>query len=201
MWATVWPKLAVSTPDDPHEREADRVADAMADGVTGQATGAGAGGSCTGCADEATPSAECAKATRVQRSASGLRSPTALAGPLALGPGQPLDRGMRARMEPLFRTDFARVRVHTGSEAVHSARSLDAHAFTVGADIAFAAGQFAPETQAGQRLLAHELAHVVQGRSGSSPGMVSRQADPAAVDASAVTAIADKSATTMSLTS
>ena len=195
-WATLWPKLAVSAPGDPHEREADRVADrvadAMADGVTGQATGADATSGCSGCADEPTPCAECTEASGVQRSASGRRSPTALACPLALGPGQPLDRGVRARMEPLYRTDFARVRVHTGSEAAHAARSLDAHALTVGADIAFAAGRFAPETQAGQRLLAHELAHVVQGRSASPPGTVSRQADPAAVDASAVTAIADK---------
>jgi hypothetical protein len=190
-WVTLWPKLAVSTPDDPHEREADRVADAMADGVTGQATGAGAGGG-TGRADEPMPCTECTEATRVQRSASGRRSPTAPAGPLALGPGQPLDGGVRARMEPLFRTEFASVRVHTSSEAAHAARSLDAHALTVGADIAFAAGRYAPETQEGQRLLAHELTHVVQRRSGSSPATVSRQADPAAVDASAVSAIADK---------
>lgn len=192
-WATVWPKLAVSTPDDPFEREADhvadRVAEAMAGGVTGQATGAGG---CVGCADEPTPCVECTAAVRVQRSASSRRSPTALAGPLALGPGQPLDRGMRARMEPLFRMDFASVRVHTSSEAAQAARSIDAHALTVGADIAFAAGRFAPDTQAGQRLLAHELTHVVQGRSGSPPGTVSRQADPAAADASAVTAIAEK---------
>ncbi len=58
--------------------------------------------------------------------------------------------------------DFSRVRVHTDDRAAASARAVDAHAYTVGSHIVFDRGRYAPATPAGQRLLAHELAHVVQ---------------------------------------
>jgi hypothetical protein len=58
--------------------------------------------------------------------------------------------------------DFGKVRVHTGSKAAESARALGAHAYTVDQSIVFGEGQYAPETRPGQRLLAHELAHVIQ---------------------------------------
>ena len=76
--------------------------------------------------------------------------------------GQPLDRSTRAFMEPRFGHDFSRVRVHTNSSASESARAVNALAYTVGQDVVFAAGLYAPETSAGRTLLAHELAHVVQ---------------------------------------
>ena len=69
-------------------------------------------------------------------------------------------------MEQRFGHDFSKVRVHSGAPAEMSARDMNAHAYTVGHHIVFAAGQFAPGTQAGQRLIAHELTHVVQ-QSGS----------------------------------
>ncbi|MEA2165497.1 MAG: hypothetical protein QOK37_3624 [Thermoanaerobaculia bacterium] len=65
-------------------------------------------------------------------------------------------------MEPRFGHDFSQVRVHTGTDANQSAEEVNAHAYTVGHDIVFGAGRFAPGTQEGQRLLAHELTHVVQ---------------------------------------
>jgi hypothetical protein len=65
-------------------------------------------------------------------------------------------------MEPRFGHDFSRVRVHTDSKAAESARAVNALAYTVGRDVVFGAGQHVPGTSAGQRLLAHELAHVVQ---------------------------------------
>jgi len=65
-------------------------------------------------------------------------------------------------MEAAFGASFARVSIHTGSEADELARQVDAVAFTHGHDIYFSAGAFAPETRAGERLLAHELTHVVQ---------------------------------------
>jgi hypothetical protein len=82
-------------------------------------------------------------------------------------PGQPLDKAARAFMEPRFGygrfdRDFSRVRIHTGAQAAQSAGQLQANAYAVGDHIVFAEGRFAPATREGDRLLAHELAHVVQ---------------------------------------
>ncbi len=79
-----------------------------------------------------------------------------------LAGGQPLDPALRAEMESRFGQDFSQVRVHTDGRAAESAQALDAAAYTVGPDVVFAAGRYAPNTSAGQQLLAHELAHVVQ---------------------------------------
>ncbi|MEK6337410.1 MAG: DUF4157 domain-containing protein [Acidobacteriota bacterium] len=76
--------------------------------------------------------------------------------------GQPLDSPTRAFMEPRFGHDFSRVRVHTDSRAAESARAVNALAYTVGTDVVFRAGHYAPATLRGNRLLAHELTHVVQ---------------------------------------
>jgi hypothetical protein len=78
------------------------------------------------------------------------------------GGGQPLPESQRSFFEPRFGHDFSQVRVHTDAEAAEIAEALQARAFTVGHDIVFAAGQHAPETTAGETLLAHELTHVVQ---------------------------------------
>lgn len=83
-------------------------------------------------------------------------------------PGQPLDVATRALLEPHFGHDFSQVRVHTDARAVESARMVDALAYTVGRNVVFGAGQYVPGTNAGQKLLAHELTHVVQ-QSKSSP--------------------------------
>jgi Domain of unknown function (DUF4157) len=77
-------------------------------------------------------------------------------------PGRPLDPEARAFFEPRFHHDFSKVRVHTDEKAARSARDVHALAYTVGSSVVFAAGQYLPSTQAGQRLLAHELAHVIQ---------------------------------------
>jgi hypothetical protein len=77
-------------------------------------------------------------------------------------PGQPLDLQTRAFMEPRFGYDFGQVRVHDDTRAAESAQRVDALAYTVGRDVVFGAGQFAPTSIAGRELLAHELAHVVQ---------------------------------------
>jgi hypothetical protein len=65
-------------------------------------------------------------------------------------------------MEQRFGHDFSRVRVHSEGEAAEGARSRGALAYTVGAVVAFAPGQYRPWRITGMRLLAHELAHVVQ---------------------------------------
>jgi len=77
-------------------------------------------------------------------------------------PGQPLDAATRAFMEPRFGHDFSGVRVHADLRAAESAQAVNALAYTVGRDVVFGAGQYAPTTNAGRRLMAHELTHVVQ---------------------------------------
>ena len=77
-------------------------------------------------------------------------------------PGQPLDAVTRAFMEPRFGHDFSGVRVHTDDRAAASARAVDAQAYTVGRNVVFDARQYQPRTSPGQRLLAHELTHVLQ---------------------------------------
>src|SRR6185503_3554264 len=76
----------------------------------------------------------------------------------------------RAFFEPRFGANFSQVRVHTDTQAARTASSINAKAFTIGRDIAFAAGQYAPHSGEGQRLLAHELTHVVQQSVGVAPG-------------------------------
>jgi hypothetical protein len=94
-------------------------------------------------------------------------------------PGQPLDSETRAYMEPRFGHDFGRVRIHADSSADRAAKATRAAAFTVGNEIGFASGRFAPGTVTGQMLLAHELAHVVQQRD-SIAGPAIAAAPPAA---------------------
>ena len=108
------------------------------------------------------PTGECA-ACRAKR----LRRETANGTPKAVeevlrSPGRPLEPGVKERMESHFGHDFSRVRVHTDPRAAESARAVSANAYAVGQHVAFAAGRYAPGTPAGDRLLAHELAHVRQ---------------------------------------
>jgi hypothetical protein len=77
-------------------------------------------------------------------------------------PGEPLDGGTRAFMESRFGHDFSNVRVHADGRGAASSAAVGALAYTVGHHIAFEAGRYEPSTSAGRRLLAHELAHVVQ---------------------------------------
>ncbi|MCS6844541.1 MAG: DUF4157 domain-containing protein [Caldilineales bacterium] len=88
-------------------------------------------------------------------------------------PGQPLEARARQALEPRFGQDFGDVRVHTDTTAAQSAAAIHARAYTVGHDIVFAEGQYAPHTAEGQRLLAHELTHVVQQSQAGTP-MVQR---------------------------
>jgi hypothetical protein len=79
--------------------------------------------------------------------------------------GSGLDAGDRAFMERRLGRDFGHVRVHSGAQASAAAASVNANAFTVGHDVVFGGGKYAPGTAAGRRLLAHELTHVVQSMS------------------------------------
>ena len=80
------------------------------------------------------------------------------------GGGAPLDRDVRRQMEGGIGADSSAVRVHTGGEAAAQARALGARAFTVGNDVHFGDGEFQPGNKEGDRLIAHELTHAVQGQ-------------------------------------
>ena len=88
------------------------------------------------------------------------------------GGGAPLPQSTRSFFEPRFGRDLSDVRVHTDARAADSAESVNALAYTLGRNVVFGAGQFAPTTTAGQKLLAHELTHVLQ--QGSQDQMVQR---------------------------
>ncbi len=110
---------------------------------------------------------ECAacRKSRLQRQPDRQSEPTgvpAIVHDVLRSSGQPLDPATRAFMEPRFGHDFSRVRVHAGGQAAESARAVNALAYTVGNDVVFETGRYAPQSAQGQRLLAHELAHVVQ---------------------------------------
>jgi hypothetical protein len=86
------------------------------------------------------------------------------------GGGQPLEEPVRADMEGRLGHSFSDVRVHTGDSAHDSATSVNAHAYTVGSNIVFQRDKYDPGSDAGRTMLAHELTHVVQQRSGPVDG-------------------------------
>jgi len=169
------PKLAVSRPGDDAEREAER----LAAEVTGSA---GRDAAVTG---DASP--EIRRDTGGGRQTPGEGRPGAVTGgreeriEALQGGGRPLPDSTRSFFEERFDRDFGDVRVHTGPRADAAARSINAEAFTLGSDIAFAAGNYRPETSAGKRLLAHELTHVAQNDGGGAArtGTVRRQPNAA----------------------
>lgn len=86
--------------------------------------------------------------------------------------GKPIESRLRAEMESRFQRDFSGVRIHANQEAADSAKAIRAKAYTIGGDIMFAENRFVPGTSEGKRLLAHELAHVVQqSRGGVAPAL------------------------------
>ncbi len=105
---------------------------------------------------------------QVQRRATSPAEPTTvppIVHEVLSSPGQPLDAETRAFMEPHFGHDFSQVRVHADAKAAESAQAVKALAYTVGRDVVFGTGQYVPGTSAGQRLMAHELTHVMQQKS------------------------------------
>ncbi len=85
-------------------------------------------------------------------------------------PGREMEPATRREMESRIGFDFGRVRLHTDARAGESAQGLSARAYTVGSDVVFAPGRYAPQTTEGRHLLAHELTHVVQQTSGAERG-------------------------------
>ena len=91
-------------------------------------------------------------------------------------PGRPLAASSREHFETQLGHDFSNVRIHTDRDADSAARGLDTRAYTHGRDIGFRAGEYAPSTSEGRRLLAHELTHVVQQAGNAHPGPVVQRA-------------------------
>ena len=163
-----WPiqmKARIGPVDDPVEREADRIADAI---VEGRPIGA-IGGSqpdtvwrkCAACA------AEEEQALRRKETGSGATPapgslPVARAATAISGGGVPLPASERAYFEPRFGRDLSDVRIHADEAAASASSGINARAFTLGSDIGFARGEYAPGHREGRKLIAHELAHVVQ---------------------------------------
>lgn len=156
-------KLRISQPHDIYEQEADRVAEQVMR----------------------------MPEPKIQRKCSKCKKELELLQPKAIGsitntvppivhevlstPGQPLDTQTRAFMEPRFGYDFSKVRVHVDERAAESARAVNALAYTVGQNVVFRMGQYAPTTKSGQHILAHELVHVVQQNARSNfqmPGQI-----------------------------
>ena len=153
------PKLAIGDVNDPLEREAEKVADEVMHTLTPEAALTSAAPQvnrkCASCEEED---------EKLQRKEGG-RGPE-IAPPIVhevlRSPGQPLGAKSRAFFEPRFGHDFSQVRVHADDRSSQSARAVNALAYTVGPQIVFGAGLYQPDAPSGQRLLAHELTHVVQ---------------------------------------
>jgi hypothetical protein len=142
-------KLQVNEPGDVYEQEADRIADQVM----------------------ATPAHHAVNSAplQIQRFSGQSNGQMNAAAPASIdralaSPSSPLAPELRQDMEQRFAVDFSKVRVHTGAVAEQSARDVNANAYTIAHHIVFGAGQYAPGTQTGRGLLAHELAHVVQQR-------------------------------------
>jgi Domain of unknown function (DUF4157)/OmpA family len=192
----VAPALKIGQPDDAFEREADRTADEVINGAgTAQwsfprvSVEPRLQRKCS-CASGEEDCEECKSKGTLQRKAAGMaemsQAPTIVHDVLRSG-GTPLDRTTRSFMERRFGHDFGDVRIHSDARAAESARAVGALAYTVDNKIAFDSGRYAPHTQQGRKLLAHELTHVVQqggagGTAAKSPRAVQRlAANPSAI--------------------
>ncbi len=170
----IQPKLSVSQPGDPLEQEADRQSETA---VSTQAPGRCEGVTCPGGGCSA-----CHHPMAIQRKtmpgSSAPAAPAVISGTLHSG-GRPLDPPVRSVMETALGADFSTVRVYTDPQAAESAKSIEALAYTIGPDVVFNSGRYAPETREGRKLLAHELAHVTQQGGHASEKIVQRWCDPA----------------------
>ncbi|MGB8702287.1 MAG: DUF4157 domain-containing protein [Thermosynechococcaceae cyanobacterium] len=160
-------KLKIGASNDPLELEADRVADQVMAASARPAV-------------SSTP-------PRIQRFMEQTVGQVDLEAPASVdrvlsSPGSPLEPALKQDMEQRFGQDFSQVRVHTDAAAERSANNVNALAYTVEHNIVFGAGQFAPGTHEGRRLIAHELTHVVQQDTHAWPagGTVQRQPKPVA---------------------
>jgi hypothetical protein len=151
------------------ERDADRVAEQVLRPSRGPVTPMSAGTAAPAVqrkGDAGSPQARVQQAPRGDASLDNTAKVPSTVHDTLASSGRPLDSAARAYFEPRFGQDFSDVRIHTDAQASSAARDVEARAFTVGRDIVFGAGEYTPVGDEGQRLLAHELAHVVQQKGG-----------------------------------
>lgn len=160
-------KMTVNTPGDTLEKEADATANkvmrsALAPNITKKEEEIQR--KCTDCEQKEEPSSEKPQISRRETSGSGQGGQAVphIVGEVVSSTGHGLDSGTRTFMETGFGRDFSEVRIHTDSKAAQSAQAISAHAYTYQNHIVFDKGQYAPHTDSGKTLLAHELTHVVQ---------------------------------------
>lgn len=152
-------KLSIGASNDPLEQEADRVADQVLAAPASPAVGT---------------TAPLIQRYATQPSAHSDAVPSSVDSVLASA-GKPLDAALQQDMGQRFHYNFSQVKIHTGPAADQSADEVNAKAYTVGNNVVFGAGKFAPGTQAGRKLIAHELTHVVQQSGpGLSAGVIAR---------------------------
>ncbi len=139
--ARVQAKLAINRPGDEYEQEADQVADQVI---------------------RMPEFSRRFSLSPMKRGTESKGEVSPIVREVLSSPGQSLNADTCALMEQRFGHDFGGVRVHTDEKAAESARAANALAYTLGRDIVFGAGQFAPGTSGGDKLLTHELTHVIQ---------------------------------------
>jgi hypothetical protein len=176
----VMPLLEVGRINDPPEREAEAITDRVMRMRDGGACcfACAAGGPCA----SHTPQIEQGQAMPIRRKVSGVGNSAGLPVPAGLEPqvrratsgGEALPATVRAFFEPRFGEDLSHVRIHRDADAAETARALGAKAYTLGSHIAFSAGRWAPGTDAGDRLIAHELAHATA----DGEGPIRRKVEP-----------------------
>lgn len=174
-------KLRVGPAHDSFEQEADRMAERALAGAPPQMVGEAAQGPQPAPPIRRVPAA-------AQRAAEegdgGFAVGAGFEGELARasGGGRPLPADLRQRVEPVYGASFEGVRVHAGADSAALAESIQAKAFTHGRDIHFNAGEYNPDSSVGQRLIAHELTHVVQqGAASETPVQRAQEDAPADV--------------------
>jgi hypothetical protein len=178
----IQPKLFVGSHDDPLERDADRVADAIVGGGARDRPGVAAAApaapiiirrKCASCEEEDDDTLRGKDA-----GAEGPVTPNVADAIFASRQGgRPLSAAEHAFFAPRFGHRFDEVRVHDDERAASLSSSVRARAFTLGQDIFFGRGEYAPERSEGRHLMAHELAHVVQ-QTGEGGGVIRRQQAP-----------------------
>ena len=184
--AGVQPKLKIGAVNDPAEVEADRVADQVMrmpepanNGVqiSTNANSSDINRKCSDCGDKEKLQRKETPEIRMKETSGTAGGHTASAEAssaiTSLGSGTPLPTSERAFFEPRFGQDLSHIRVHTGGTADQASQSINARAFSLGNNIAFANGEYQPGTQSGRTLLAHELTHTFQ-QSGASDPVVQR---------------------------
>ena len=166
---TIQTQLKINQPRDEYEREAEKVSERVVQmsGSRGLGTGVSSG-RIWECQAESPvqKQVETSKTQGISLSHSERIAVPPTVDEVLSSSGQPLDSATRAFMEPRFGHNFAKVRIHTDERARESAKAVSARAYVVGNHMVFGEDQHKPGTLSGQRLLAHELTHVVQQNGG-----------------------------------